>query len=238
MSPPPASISNVDRDSIRKSGMLFTALSDDELDGILALAKFVNFPARKMIIQEGEPGDFMLVILDGRAKVSLISIDGKEAILSLLGNGEAVGEMSLLDGDRRSANVTALQACRCLVISRLDFLPFLERHPRVALKMLEALSRKIRATNELVGSLSFKNLPGRLARILINLSERYGQANAQGMRINFRLSQEDLGNLAGVSRESVNRQLHAWEDEGILQLEHGAVTILKQDVLIREALAS
>lgn len=225
-------------DTLRQSGLLFASLTDAELSSILALAQTVTYPARKIIFQAGEAGDYMLIILGGRAKVSLSSIEGKEAILSLMGPGEAVGEMSLLDGDTRSASVTAMEECRCLVIWRRDFLPFLEKHPRVALKLLEAMSRRLRATNELVGSLSFMHLPARLSRILMNLSDRYGETKPDGVVINLKLSQEELGNLAGVSRESVNRQLRVWDEEGVIQLNHGALTIKRPDILLREALSS
>jgi CRP-like cAMP-binding protein len=223
---------------ISLNGTLFASLGDDEIAAIVNLAQSVNYPARKVIFREGEPGDHLLIVLNGRVKVSLTSPEGKEAILSFMGPGETLGEVALLDGDARSATVTAMENCSCLVIWRRDFLPLLGKYPNLALKLLEAMARRLRSTSDLVGSLSFLHLPARLARILINLGQHYGRVTPEGIQINLKLSQEELGNLAGVSRESVNRQLRAWEEEGVLGLGHGTLVLKKSDVLFRISLST
>jgi CRP/FNR family cyclic AMP-dependent transcriptional regulator len=230
--------SPMDIAQLRKRSVIFEALDDEEAATIMQLARVVNHPARHTVFQEGESGDHLLVVMQGRVKVSLISPDGKEAILSILEPGDVFGEMALLDSEPRSASITTMENCSFLVLWRRDFLPFLERNPKVALKLLAALSRRLRATNDLVGNLSFLNLPARLARILLNLGQQYGKVTADGIAIGLKLSQEELGNLAGVSRESVNRQVRVWVEAGVLDYTHGTLILKNSDHLFREALNS
>lgn len=223
---------------LRKRSVIFEALNDEEVATIMRLARAISHPARHTVFQEGEAGDHLLVVMQGRVKVSLISPEGREAILSILEPGDVFGEMALLDGEPRSATVTTMEKSTFLVLWRRDFLPFLERNPQVALKLLAALSKRLRATNEMVGGLSFLNLPARLARILINLGQQYGKLTAEGIAIGIKLSQEELGNLVGVSRESVNRQIRLWVEAGVLDYTHGTMILKNSDVLFRESLNS
>lgn len=223
---------------LRKRSVIFAALSDEEAATIMQLARVVNHPARHTVFQVGEAGDHLLVVMQGRVKVSLISPDGKEAILSILEPGDVFGEMALLDGEPRSASVATMENCSFLVLWRRDFLPFLERNPQVALKLLAALSKRLRSTNDMVGNLSFLHLPARLARILLNLGQQYGKLTAEGIAIGLKLSQEELGNLVGVSRESVNRQIRVWVESGVLDYTHGTIILKDSDVLFRESLST
>lgn len=225
-------------DQIKQRSALFAALDDADIRATLDLAHAERHPAKHVIFREGEEGDRLLLLLEGRVKVSLTSPEGKEAILSILEPGQLIGEMSLLDGGPRSATVTTMDACRFLVIWRKDFLGFLERRPHVALALLQALSLRLRATNDLVGNLSFLNLPARLSRILLNLGQQYGKHTEEGIVIGLKLSQEELGNLVGVSRESVNRQVRLWVETGILDYAHGILILKDSDALFREALAA
>lgn len=223
---------------IKQHSALFASLNDEQMQAILALAQEVKHPGKHVIFHEGDAGDCLMLLLEGKVKVSLLSAEGKEAILSILETGQMIGEMSLLDGGPRSATVTTIEPCRFLVIRRKDFLLFLEQRPTVALALLQALSQRLRATNDLVGNLSFHSLSARLARILLNLGQQYGKHTAQGITIGLKLSQEELGNLAGVSRESVNRQVRLWSETGILDYAHGVVVLKNADALFREALAA
>lgn len=228
----------VDINILRKRSVLFSALNDDDANAIIRLGCVSNHPAKHIVFQVGEAGDHLLILLEGRVKVSLTSADGKEAILSILEPGDVIGEMALIDGDTRSATVTAMDACRFLVLWRRDFIPFLEGNPHVALKLLAGLSQRLRATNDMVGNLSFLNLPARLARILINLGQQYGKVTEAGIAIGLKLSQEELGNLVGVSRESVNRQIRIWVDSGLLDYTHGTIVLKNSEALFRESLSS
>lgn len=223
---------------LKQRSALFSGLDEADLQAILALAHEERHGARQVVFREGEPGDRLLVLLEGRVKVSLTSAEGKEAILSLPEPGQLIGEMSLLDGGSRSATVTAMEASRFLAIRRKDFLAFLETRPQVALSLLQALSLRLRATNDTVGNLSFLSLPARLARILLNLGQQYGKHTGEGIVIGLKISQEELGNLVGVSRESVNRQVRLWVESGVLDYAHGILILKNSDALFREALAA
>ena len=223
---------------LRQRSVIFAALSDEEAEAVMRLSRIVRYPARKVVMQEGEAGDQLLILLRGRVKVGLNSPDGKEVTLGLLEPGDVIGEMALLDGEARSASVTTMEECSFLALARGDFLPFLESSPRVALKLLAALSRRLRATNDLVGSMSFLGLSARLARVLLNLVQHYGRIAAGGIVIGLKLSQEELGNLVGVSRESVNRQLRLWVEAGLIDMSHGSIVVKNSDALFREALTS
>ncbi|MEW5770557.1 MAG: Crp/Fnr family transcriptional regulator [Pseudomonadota bacterium] len=229
---------DISPEQLKQRSALFAALEDADILAILGLAHTERQPAKHVVFYEGDEGDRLLVLLEGRVKVSLSSPEGKEAILSILEPGQLIGEMSLLDGGQRSATVTTMDACRFLVIWRKDFMSFLEGHPRVALALLQALSLRLRATNDMVGNLSFLNLPARLARILLNLGQQYGKHAGDRIVIGLKLSQEELGNLVGVSRESVNRQVRLWVETGVLDYEHGTLVLKDTDALFREALAA
>jgi len=228
----------IDLNALRQSSVLFAALSDQDAWELIRLARQESAPAKQAVFQVGQAGVSLHIVLEGRVKVSLLSEEGKEAILSILGSGEAFGEMSLFDGEPRSATVTTMEPCRFLVLRRQDFLPFLEKRVHVMLELIAEMSRRLRATNTLVGNLSFLDLPARLARILLNLVQQYGKVTPHGIVIGLKLSQEELGHLVGVSRESVNRQVRLWAESGIIEYNHGIMIVLNSDALFREALSS
>lgn len=226
----------IDLAALRQSSVLFSALSDEDAWELIGQARLESTPAKQAIFQVGQAGDSLHIVLQGRVKVSLLSEEGKEAILSILGTGEVFGEMSLFDGEPRSATVTTMEASRFLVLHRQTFLPFLQSRMHVMLKLIAEMSKRLRATNDLVGNLSFLNLSARLARILLNLVQQYGKVTNQGIVIGLKLSQEELGHLVGVSRESVNRQLRLWTEAGLIDYDHGTLIVRNSDALFREAL--
>lgn len=228
----------LDLASLRQRSVIFTAMSDDEVADLFRLARVIEVPARHILFHAGDAGDSLYVLLAGKVKISLLSVEGKEAILSLMGPGDVFGEMSLLDGLPRSATVTSLEDCRLMVIGRQDFVQFLKRHADVALNLLAALSQRLRTTNNLVENLSFYHLPSRLARLLMDLGQRHGQVVASGVEIGLRLSQEELGNLVGASRESVNKQLRAWAESGLLEYKQGTIVIKKLDAIFMHAMGA
>ncbi|MDO9227822.1 MAG: Crp/Fnr family transcriptional regulator [Pseudomonadota bacterium] len=228
----------LDLDALRQRSVLFAALSNDDAWELISQARVENAPAKHTVCEAGQAGDSLHIVMEGRVKVSLLSEEGKEAILSILGAGEVFGEMSLFDGEPRSASVTTMEPCRFLVLRRQAFLPFLQDRMHVMLELIAEMSRRLRATNNLVGNLSFLNLSERLARILLNLVQQYGKVTQQGIVIGLKLSQEELGHLVGVSRESVNRQVRVWIDAGLIEYDHGTIIVRNSDALFREALAS
>jgi CRP-like cAMP-binding protein len=146
-------------------------------------------------------------------------------VFSILGPGEVFGEVALLGGTPRTATVTAIDPCELLIIDRRDFLSFLRGHPDVAINLLEVLAQRMKRVSEFVEDTLFLNLPLRLAKKLASLSRAYGQPHEQGLRLDLKLSQEEWGDLVGTTRESVNKQLRAWTEEGLITIDHGYIVI-------------
>jgi CRP-like cAMP-binding protein len=210
---------------------LFSRLEADQLDQLLTLGRERRYGNGQRIFSKGEPGGSMVLVLQGLVRVSTCSNDGKELILSFIPTGGCLGEVALLDGKGRTADAVAIGDCVLFIITRADFIAFLERHPRVAIALLNVLGERLRHADEFVENLAFLNLPARLSRLLLKLAASYGKAAAGGLRIDFKLSQQDLGNLVATSRESVNKQLRGWQEEGMLDHAHGYITILQPEQL-------
>ncbi len=215
------------RRALLASVPLFSTLNDDELGQLLAVASVKRVLPKEEVIHRGDEGSQVFAVLAGRLKVLTTSLDGDDVAFSILGPGDIFGELAALSGGRRSATITALDACEMLVIHRRDFLPFLRKHPDVAIKLLEVLARRLRRADELFEDTMFLNLPTRLAKKLLELSDAYGQVEEKGIRVNLKLSQEELGDLVAASRESVNRQLRIWIGKGLLSMNRGFVTLLQ-----------
>jgi CRP/FNR family transcriptional regulator, cyclic AMP receptor protein len=205
--------------------ILFGTLGPQEIDRILALGRERRVGNGQVLFKRGDPGSSMMAVLRGHVRIGTYSEDGREVILNIIEPGGVVGEMALLDGKERSADATAMGDGALLVIERRDFLPFLERNPQVAVRLLEVLCDRVRRVSAMVEDIVFLNLPGRLSRLLLKLAELHGKDTNGGRRIEVKLSQRDLGNLIATSRESVNKQLRAWQDEGLITFERGIITL-------------
>lgn len=214
------------------SVQLFSGLSRPDLAALLSLARTTAVKSRQTVCGRGEPGDALYALIAGKLKVTAESGDGRELILAILDAGETFGEMSLLDGKPRCANVIAVQDSELLVIRREDFLRFLEQHPKVAIELLAILTQRLRGMDDMMGDIRFLDVRRRLARMLHRLVMQHGRTmNGGGVRIDLHLSQEDLGNLICATRESVNKHLKAWEDEGWLSVAQNGLVIHRLDIL-------
>lgn len=197
----------------------------------VAVAKTRRVADKEVIFRKAERGNQLSAIISGRVKLSTMSENGKEIIFGMLGPGEFFGEISLLDGEERTATVTAMEPTELQFIERGDFIAFLECHPTVAIRLLGTLALRLRLTNEMFEDTIFRNLPARLAKRLLILADNCGQETAEGTRIDLKLSQQDIGNMIGTSRESVNKQMRTWEEEGLIKFRKGYVTITQPDKL-------
>jgi CRP-like cAMP-binding protein len=206
-------------------------LTPAELDRVVAMAGERQFANGKVIFQKGDPGTSLMAVLSGRVRISAFSEDGKEIILNIIEPGQVFGEIALLDGKERTADAIAMGPTTLLVLDRREFIPFLERNPKIAIRLLEVLCERVRRTSEMVESVAFLDFGARLARLLLRLADTHGEETDDGVRIGLKLSQTDLGNLIASTRESVNRQLNAWSEEGVVALERGLITILDRDAL-------
>lgn len=217
---------------LAESVPLFSGFASDELDSLIALSKTVIFKARTTVCRKGDLGDALYIVIAGKLKVSSQSEDGREAILAILEDGETFGEMSLLDERPRSASVIAVQDSELLVIQRQDFIGYLEHNPRVSISLLGILCQRLRLMDNMMEDMRFLGIRSRLAKTLSRLALQHGRTNGNGsIRIDLKLSQEDLGNLICATRESVNKHLKAWEDEGVLNMSQNNFIINRLELL-------
>jgi CRP/FNR family cyclic AMP-dependent transcriptional regulator len=156
-------------------------------------------------------------------KISSSSAEGRSAILNLIGTGEVFGEIALLDGGERTTDVIANSDCELFVIDRREFIPFLHGQPALAMKFIKLLCERLRWTSEHVEQIILPDLPGRLASALIRLTERHRQSPATRT---ISVTQQEISEMVGMSRESINKQLRAWESRNWVRLEHGAIVVL------------
>ncbi len=210
---------------------LFQAMRPDELDAIVRLASEKQWPRGATIFQKGDEGSSMVAILSGRVRVSSISTEGREITLSFINAGEVFGEIALLDGKPRSADVVAIEPTHALIVERRVFLPFLKQNEDLFLRMLVVLCERLRQTSLALEEMALFDLPTRLARVLLKLMNDYGRPVPQGIRIDARMSQRDLAALVASSRESVNKQLRQWRADGVLDREAGRIIVFRAEEL-------
>lgn len=215
----------LDRRAIFAQHVLFADLRPDELDRLLGLVVERAFANGQVIFQRGDRGSSLMAVLEGRVRISVSSEEGKEVTLGIMGPGDLLGEIALLDGQGRTADAAAMGACRLLVLDQREFLPFLERNPSFAVRLLQLLCGRMRRATNICESLALLDIPARLARLLVQLAELQGEPIGAGRRLGFRLSQQELGNLIAATRESVNKQLKLWEDEGLVSIDGGRITL-------------
>src|SRR4051794_22549235 len=207
----------------------FGQLSQSDLDTVLSLARLEHHRAGELIFAKGSPGRSMMAVLRGSIKISLPSVAGREIVLAINKAGDVFGEMALLDGSERTADASAMTDCDLLVIDQRDFLPFLERRADLCIALLKLLCRRLRQTNEHVEGALFERLDVRLARVLVRLADSTG-APERGPSC-IRISQNELASLLGAARESINKQLHAWQRAVVVELRKREIAILDRTAL-------
>ena len=212
---------------------IFCDLEPEALDQLCRYAKPVSLKRGAAIYSKGDPGNSLYVVISGTAKMSISSPDGRSAILNLIGPGEIFGEIALLDGRERTADATANTNCEVFIIDRREFLPFVRSQPALAMKFIELLCARLRWTSDQVEQIILQDLPGRLASALLRLTERHKLA--QGGRT-IAVTQQEISEMVGMTRESINKQLRAWAARNWVRLEHGAIVVLDAEPL--QALAT
>ena len=190
-----------------------------------------EFQAGDVIFKKGDPGDAMYVIVRGQVKVVLPSGDGNEALLATMDDGDFFGELSLIDGEPRSATIVALQHTETIVLHRDGFQDFLRETPEVAIEMLQALSRRLRQSDEFIADAAFLDVPGRLAKKLLEIADKYGRAVPTGIAIGLRITQRDLAAMIGATRESVNKHLQSFRAQGLISTDDRRVVVKDREKL-------
>jgi CRP/FNR family cyclic AMP-dependent transcriptional regulator len=217
---------------------LFAGLSAEQLAKIAALAAIRTYAGREVVVNQGEPARALFAIVRGRLKVASCGPDGRDTVLGIMAEGEVFGEVALLDGGLRSATCTAIEPCELLVIERAQFMELLESSPAIAVKLLDVLAQRLRRLSQRSEDAAFLDVPSRLARSLLDLASRFGEkarAPSREIHIALRLSQQELGDLVGATRESVNKHLSDWTRQGILKVQGGRMTISDIDSVRRIA---
>ena len=222
---------SVDRRELLRGVPIFSSLSDRELDLLLTYTTTKRLKKRAFLCRRGDPGLQLFAVMEGRLRVVGEGGDGREVVFNFMDPGDVIGEISILDSQPRSATVEAVQESVLLALHRRDLLPFFERNPKAAMKLATVLAESVRRLSELVEDTVFLGLPSRLAKTLLSLGRRYGKETPQGLLIDQKLPQHELGELVGTSRESINKQLRQWGEEGLVQVERGYVTLTDRDRL-------
>lgn len=216
---------HVERRRVLANVSIFRDLDDRALDALLAVTSTRKLKAREVLFRKGEPGNQLYGVMSGRLKISAANAEGKEVVFSISDPGEVCGEIALLDSEPRSATATALERCELLTLDRRDFVPFLEKYPQVAIHLAQVLASRLRRLSQLTEDAMLLTLPSRLAKKLVSLARSYGVEAADGTLIDLRLQQQELGDMVGTSRESINKQLRAWVADGIVGVERGFITL-------------
>jgi CRP-like cAMP-binding protein len=203
--------------SLLKYIPIFSELSETDLQKISRAATKQLYRKDNMILIEEEIGSTMFIILTGRVKISRISDDGREVILSILSEGDFFGEMSILDGETRSANVVTLEDSQILVIRREDFLQMLHDFPQIAINLLKELAHRLRKSDSQIKSLSLQNATGKVASTLLRIADDSGKIHLGQVEISKLPPQQDLANMAGTSRETISRVIKSLSEKGYLK---------------------
>jgi CRP/FNR family transcriptional regulator, cyclic AMP receptor protein len=224
----PAPLRVRDKLSLLRNHPLFRDLPPAAIERLGSYMQIRKVSRGTTIFSKGDPGSGLMGVLAGSVKVSVASPEGKDIALNVFREGDVFGEIALLDGRPRTADATAMSDCELAVIERRDFVPFLTSNPDVTLKLIEILCSRLRHTSEQVQDVTFLNLPGRLAKTLLELTAAKGDTEP---RRKVAITQREISQMIGRSRESTNKQLRAWAKRGWVRLERGGVIMLAPEKL-------
>ena len=222
-------------DDVLMSAPLFNALDAEAAAALHASMNERRLLRGDVLFAEGEPGDRLYVVTEGKIKLGHTSGDGRDSLMAIMGEGEMFGELSLFDPGPRTSTATALTDAVVLGLGHTALRPWLTGRPEVAESLLQALAQRLRRTNEAMGDLVFSDVPGRVAKALLDLSERFGSPAPDGLLVTHDMTQEELAQLVGASRETVNKALADFAQRGWLKLDSRSVVLLDVERLQRRA---
>jgi CRP/FNR family transcriptional regulator, cyclic AMP receptor protein len=209
---------------------MFSGLQRDELLKFAELTRERTYPKGSVILFQGDPGDSLYVLRQGRAKVVLIGEDGREVILGVLEPGAHFGELALIDDQPRSAHVIAMEDSQLLILRREDFRRRVEANPSVAWALLTELSRRLRRADQKIGGLVLLDVPGRISRLLLDLSSESSNGT-----IDKPLTHQTIAQMIGASRETVSRAMKEFQQEGLIRVERRRIAVANRDALEKRA---
>ncbi|ERH18599.1 MAG: Crp/Fnr family transcriptional regulator [Actinomyces graevenitzii] len=222
-------------DSIIARIPLFERMSPEEREELRGMMSQTTLRRGEVLFNEGDSGDRLYILLTGKVKLGHTSVDGRENLLAVLGPGEVVGELTLFDPGPRSTTATAVATTELLALEHNQLMGFIDSHPTLAKDMLRALAVRLRRTNIALADLVFSDVPGRVAKALLDLAERFGAPTEDGIHVPHDLTQEELAQLVGASRETINKSLAEFVSRGWIRLEGRAVTLIDVERLKRRA---
>lgn len=215
--------------SLLRQVPLFEGLGDEQLDAIALVTITRRFDKHQVIILAEEEGDALFIISSGQVKVSIVSEDGREVILSLLGTGSVFGELSLLDGKPRSANVVATENTDLYMLRRSDFLQLAYKVPQIAVGLLAELAARLRKTDRKIGGLALLDVTSRISETLLQLADEHGTETDGGVVLKSRPTHQQIANMSGTTRETVSRVLKRLEKQGYISTEGRTITIVHEE---------
>ena len=209
---------------------LLSQIEREELERLAELTREKQYPKGSVILFEDDPGDSLYIVRQGRVKVVLIGEDGREVILGVLGVGEHFGELSLIDEQPRSAHVIAMEDSMLLVLRRDDFRRRVDAQPRIAWALLVELSRRLRRADDKIGGLVLLDVPGRIARLLLDFAQEAGSDT-----IDKPLTHQTIAQMIGASRETVSRAMRDFQDQGLIRVERRQISVGDRAALEKRA---
>lgn len=205
---------------------IFSELEKESIEKIEKIGSKKTYQKNEVILMEEEAGTALFVIVKGKVKVSRNSNDGREVILTILGDSDFFGEMAILDGLTRSATVTAIDESELFLIQRNDFLNLLYEHPEVSVALLQELTTRLRNADMKIKALSLKDAEGKVATVILQLADDVGKIKHGKVEIEKLPLQQDLANMAGTSRETISRTLHSFAKKGYVEMDGSKLRIL------------
>lgn len=227
-----------ERETFLRRVPFFSGLEDDHIAALSKMLVEKRHRKGSVIFFEGDPGDALFIVASGMIKIYRVAEDGREKTLAILRDGDVFGEMALLDGEPRSAIAETLESTTLFALHRKDFSTFLSANPSIATHIIKVLCARLRQANADVMDVVFRDVRSRLVRTLLNLAERHGTACPGGVRIELKLTHQELANLIGTARETVTRMLAEFQDAGCLTMDGRYLVIRDRESLASLALVS
>ncbi len=222
-------------DHVLRHTPLLTGLDDDDWTALVGRVTKVVVARADVVFCEGDAGDSLYVVRDGKVKITRASAGSRENLLAVLGPGDLLGELSLFDSLPRTATATAVTDTTLFRLGAAEFDAYLAERPSVAPALLTVLAGRLRDTNDAMADLIFTDVPGRVAKALLSLGDRFAEPTADGPRVTHDLTQEELAQLVGASRETVNKALSDFAGRGWIRLDGKAVVLLDPERLAQRS---
>ncbi|MEU0497981.1 Crp/Fnr family transcriptional regulator [Mycobacterium sp. NPDC006124] len=214
---------------------IFQGLTHDTIATLAAQLEPIHFPDGRTIFAEGDPGDRLYIIIDGKVKIGHTTPDGRESLLAIMGPADMFGELALFDPGPRTSTVTTLTDVEAVAADRTALTHWIHTHPEIGEQLLRVLARRLRRTNDILCDIIFTDVPGRVAGQLLHLAQRFGVRTGDALRIDHDLTQAEIAQLVGSSRETVNKALSTFADRGWIRVTGKTVLIVDPQQLAHRA---